>query len=177
MADGLNIGMETPSSSLSTTKESTPSVVFQPPKLKDVIEVINLMGTVAARVREDNSGDMGGGGGTAGAAAGTGQTGTSARDEAIANAPPVMVMQKKLVEHLEREVKTIERQTRSLKTSNARGSAYLLTELYRKIRRLKSLIGQIVHASAEMIKRFYISAFIDQQPLVVTGGSLAHTEE
>ncbi len=86
-------------------------------------------------------------------------------------------MQQKLVEHLEREVKTIERQARSLRNSNVRGSGFMLSELYRKIRRLRSLIGDILHASAEMIKRFYVSVFIDRQPLVVTGGSLAHTEE
>lgn len=174
MADTPNKGVERSSVSPTTTKESAPAVVFQPKALKEIVDVVDLMGTVAARVREDNSGDLpaASGGGAAGQ-----QTGTSARDEAIAKIPTVHVMQKKLVEHLEDEVKTMQRQARSLKHSNARGSAYLLTELYRKVRRLKSLISEILHASAEMVKRFYISAFIDRQPLVVTGGSLAHTEE
>lgn len=152
------------------------SIVFQPQKLREIVEVVDLMGTVALRVREDSSGDLGAGGGATGGSQ-QGTSGTSARDEAIAKAPPVPVMQKKLVQHLEREVKTIERQAARLKYSNAPGSAWALSDLYRKIRRLSSLIREILHASADMIKRFYVSVFIDQQPLVVTGGSIVQSEE
>ncbi len=174
--DGPSFIAETPKADITKVTETAPSIVFQPQKLKEIVEVVDLMGTVAARVREDNSGDIPGA--TGGGGQSTGQkAGTSARDEAIAKAPPIAVMQKKLVEHLEREVRTIEKQAASLKRSNARGSGYLLSELYRKIRRLRSLISDILHASAEMIKRFYISAFIDHQPLVVTGGSLAGTDQ
>lgn len=174
--DGTSILAETPKADVNRVMDNAPSIVFQPQKLKEIVEVVDLMGTVAARVREDNSSDMPGAGG-GGAAQGSGQkTGTSARDDAIANIPAIAVMQKKLVENLEREVRIIEKQARGLKTSNARGNGYLLSELYRKIRRLRSLIGEILHASAEMIKRFYVSVFIDHQPLVVTGGSLARTE-
>lgn len=172
--DGAKSTVET--QAVSTVKEAkaAPDVVFQPPKLKEVVEIINLMGTVASRVREDNSGDVPGGGTKSAAAK---QSGTSARDEAIANAPPLPVMQKKLVEHLEKEARTIRAQARAIARSNQRGSAFMLNNLYRKMRRLSSLISQILQASAEMIKRFYIAAFIDQQPLVVTGGSLAPADE
>lgn len=174
--DGPSLIAEAPRTDVTKVTETAPAIVFQPQKLKEIVEVVDLMGTVAARVREDASSDIPGA--TGGKAQGSGQqTGTSARDDAIAKAPPVAVMQQKLVEHLEREVKTIERQARSLRNSNVRGSGFMLSELYRKIRRLRSLIGDILHASAEMIKRFYVSVFIDRQPLVVTGGSLAHTEE
>lgn len=174
--DGPSLSAETPKADITKVTEVAPAVVFQPQKLKEIVEVVDLMGTVAARVREDTPSN------TPGGAGGSGQgsqqkSGTSARDEAIAKAPPVAIMQKKLVEHLEREVRTIQKQASSLKMSNAPGSGYLLSELYRKIRRLRSVIGDILHASAEMIKRFYVSVFIDHQPLVVTGGSLAHTEE
>lgn len=174
--DGPILSAETPKADVTKMKEAAPAVVFQPQKLKEIVEVVDLMGTVAARVREDASSDAPGVTGTSGKSSGQ-SSGTSTRDEAIAKAPPVQIMQKKLVEHLEREVKTIQRQARSLKTSGAPGSGYLLSELYRKIRRLRSLIGDILHASTEMIKRFYVSVFIDHQPLVVTGGSLSETEK
>ncbi len=174
--DGTGLIAETPRADITKVSETAPAVVFQPQKLKEIVEIVDLMGTVAARVRDDSPSGLptGGGSGTQG----TGQKpGTSTRDDAIAKAPPVAVMQQKLVEHLEQEVKTIGKQANALRTSNARGSGYLLSELYRKIRQLRSLIGDILHASAEMIKRFYVSVFIDHQPIVVTGGSLASTEE
>lgn len=161
--------------SVSNTKENAPAIVFQPPALKEVVEVINLMGTVSNRIREDNSGDMPVG--TSGAQASTTQTGVSTRDEAIANAPAIPIMQQKLVEELRKEVATIEKQARTLKRSGGRGSAFALNELYRKIRRLSNLIAEILQASADMIKRFYVSVFIDKQPLVVKGGSIARSEE
>jgi len=173
--DGPSVSAETPKADIIKVTEVAPAVVFQPQKLKEIVEVVDLMGTVAARIREDTPSDTPGASGSGSGA--QQKSGTSARDEAIAKAPPVAIMQKKLVEHLEREVKTIEKQANALKMSNARGSGFLLSELYRKIRRLRSVIGDILHASAEMVKRFYVSVFIDHQPLVVTGGSLAHTEE
>lgn len=158
-----------------TTVESANAVVFQPQKLREVVEIVDLMGTISNRVREDNSGDAAGGVGPA--SAGRTQQGTSARDEAIAKAPDVPIMQKKLVEYLEREIQTIQKQARQHSRSNARGSAWMLSELYRKIRRLRSLMSEILDASAAMIKRFYVSVFIDRQPIVVTGGSIVQADE
>lgn len=171
--DGPKLSVETGTSSAPKSVNSAPSVVFQPQKLKEVVEIIDLMGNVALRVREDSSSDMGG--------AGTGggktqqKSGTSARDEAIAKAPPVEIMQKKLIVHLRQEIASIERQARRAAHSNDRGAAWLLTELYRKVRRMTSLMTEIIHASAEMIRRFYISVFIDQQPLVLPGDSSAQS--
>ena len=171
MMDGLSMSAETASTSLSTSSEQASSVVFQPQRLKEIVEVVDLMGTVASRVREDHSGDLPSAAGASSARA-AGQTGTSARDDAIAKIPAPEIMQQKLVEHLEKEVFRVERQAKSLARSDKRGSAHALSELYRKIRRLTSMISDILEASAEMIKRFYVSVFIDHQPLVVTGGSL-----
>jgi hypothetical protein len=167
--DAPKLTAEAPKTNVTTVAEKAPNVVFQPQKLKEVVEIIDLMGTVASRVREDGGTNPAGtGGGKA-----QGQTGTSARDEAIANAPEVPVMQQKLIKQLEQEVRVIQRATRSLARSNRPGAAFLLTELYKKLRRLTALISTIVHASADVIKRLYISAFIDRQALVVTGdGSL-----
>ena len=171
------LSAETAGGSITKASERTSNVVFQPQKLKEVVDIIDLMGNVASRVREDKSGDMGGGG-TGGQGSQQGGTGgTSARDEAIAKAPPAPIMQKKLIAHLEREVRLMEKQTRRLARSHKPGSAFLLSELYKKIRRLTSLISDLLKASTNMIKRFYISVFIDHQPLVVSGGTLEEEEE
>lgn len=168
--DGANMSLNVSPISTSTKLESAPSIVFQPQKLKEVIDIIDLMGNIATRVREDSSGDMGGasGGGKVKKA-----SGTSARDDAIANAPATEVMQKKLVAHLRKEIGSMKRQARKASKSNARGSAWALAELYKKIRSLSSLMKEILHASAEMIRRFYISVFIDQQSLVASDDSSA----
>lgn len=175
--DGANILNETPRADISKVADTAPAIVFQPQKLKDVMDVVDLMGTVAARIRDESPAGipMGGGGGSGQTSGQT--TGTSTRDDAIAKIPTIAVMQQKLIANLEHEVKTIEKQAKTFKHSQTAGSGFHLNELYRKIRRLRSLIGELISASAEMIKRFYISVFIDRQPLVVTGGSLVHTEE
>ncbi len=170
-------GAEMPKARTTTMTSAAREQVFQPPKLREIVEVIDLMGTVASRVREDKSGDLPtAAGANAGKAAGQTSAAT-ARDEAIARAPAPAIMQRKLVQHLEQEVKRVEKQARVIARSKKSGSAYLLSELYKKIRRLSSLIKDILEASTEMIKRFYISVFIDHQPLVVTGGSLKEEEK
>ncbi len=166
--DGVKMSAETGTTSAPKAVESAPAVVFQPQKLKEVVEIIDLMGNIASRVREDNSGDAGG----SGAAKAQQKSGTSARDEAIAKAPAVEIMQQKLVTHLRQEMASIERQARKASRSSDRGSAWMLSELYRRLRSLSSLINEIIHASAEVVKRFYVSVFIDQQPLAATGDSL-----
>ncbi len=167
--DGVKLTAESQTSTLKTSPNTVSEQVFQPPKLREIVEVIDLMGTVASRVREDKRGDLPVGGKAGGAAQGT-QSGTTARDEAIAKIPPVLVMQQKLVQHIRREVRSIEREASALSRSKSRGSAFLLSELYRKIRRLSSLVSDILEASADMVKRFYVSVFIDRHPLVVTDG-------
>ncbi len=167
--DGVSLSAETPKSTLRTSRDAVSDKVFQPPKLREIVEVIDLMGTVASRIREDKRGDLPVGGAAAGTGQGT-QTAVTARDEAIAKIPPVLIMQQKLVLHIRKEVRSIEREARILSKSKNRGSAYTLSELYRKIRRLSSLLSDILEASAEMVKRFYVSVFIDRHPLVVTDG-------
>lgn len=156
---------------------STPNIVYQPPKLTQIVEIIDLMGNVGTKVREDNAGDWTGASAQlAGGRSGTGDD-TSVRDQKIAKAPPVPVMQKQLIRHLEKEMKKVRKQTRAVSRSRAQGSAYLLNELYKKLRRLSELASQILTASADVIKRFYVSVFIDHQPMVVRGGSITTVEE
>lgn len=152
--------------------ESAPSVVFQPPKLTEVVEMINLMGKISTRAAEDRSRDMGSAGGQGKAQQSGGQQ--SFRDQAIASLPAPEQMQRKLVSHIQGEIRSLSRQARSIARSNRAGSAYLLSELYRKIRRLSTLIEELLQASIEVIKRFYIAVFIDNQPLILTAGKMSH---
>jgi len=164
-------------SGLSSSTErspATPNVVYQPPKLQEIVEIVDLMGNVSTKVREDNAGDWTG---AAAQSSGGTKSGSSARDEAIAKAPSIPIMQRELIRHLEKEVRTIRKQVRSVSKSRARGSAYILSELYKKLRRLNDLIAQIMHASAEVVRRFYISVFIDRQPMIVKGGNITTEEE
>jgi hypothetical protein len=174
--DAPKLGAERQTSAVTSVAESAPVAVFQPRQLKEIVDVIDLMGNIASRVREDSSGDLPQASGAGAKAAA--QTGTvTARDQAIAAIPPVPIMQQKLISHLQKEVRSLERQARKLAWSRQRGSAHVLSELYKKIRRLSSFIADIIRASAEVIRRFYISVFIDGQPLVVTGGTLVQGDE
>lgn len=162
----LNAASEKPSSALMEV-DNSPGVVFQPQKLTEIVEMIDLMGSISDRVREDSSGDMGGGGsGSATGGQATGKKGASPRDIALANLPVPAVMQVRLTKHIRKEMKAIDRQVSALAGSNAKGSAYLINELYKKIRRLHSIIEEIVHASSDMIKRFYVAVFVDKQPVI-----------
>lgn len=166
--DGVKPSSDKQTSTISTGANTVEHKVFQPPHLHEIVELIDLMGTVSTRVREDKKGDAPtAGGGTQSNAT---KSGTTARDEAIAKIPPPAIMQKKLVEHIRQEVRNIEREAKRLSRSNKRGSAYMLSELYRKIRRLSTLMKDMFEASADMIKRFYVSVFIDHHPLVITDG-------
>ncbi len=148
--------------------DNSPAFVFQPQKLTEIVSMIDLMGSISERVREDASGDMGGSSGGAAATQGAGSKSASARDIALANLPMPQVMQGKLIGHIRGEIKTLDRQIGSIARSNAKGSAYMLSELYKKIRRLSSLIDEILQASADMVRRFYVAVFVDKQPILVS---------
>jgi hypothetical protein len=172
--DGPTLSLAPISNPSDSVSENVPSIVFQPQKLTAVIDIVNLMGTVSQRIREENAGDLPAMRSTK--SSGTGGN-TTTRDDAIAKAPPVAMMQQKLMQHLKQERSLMQRQAKTIASSNAPGAAWTLTELYKKIRSLSSLIAQILEASAEMIKRFYVSVFIDRQPLTVTGGSIAQADQ
>jgi hypothetical protein len=172
----LKSTIESAPSIISSSSEVAHGVVFQPQKLKEVVDIIDLMGNISSRVREDSSGDMGGGGGGQQGDDNTAGAGTSVRDQLIARAPVVSIMQKELVHHLYKEIHTLERQVKETRQKKGKGSAYIIAEMYKKIRKLSSLITEILYASTEMIRRFYIAVFIDKQPIVVSGGKLMKEE-
>ena len=144
-------------------------IVRQPGKLQELTNLLetfeNLNARVSERTGEDRSGDLGG----AGSGATAGQQGTqrtSARDLAIKNIPVAAIMKEKLTKHIHAEAKNLEKLARRVSRSSAPGSAHKLNELYAKIRRLNSLIQEILEASIEVLKRLFIRVFIDQQPIL-----------
>ncbi len=155
-------------SALSTEQVEAPSIVFQPQKLTEVLELIDLMGKISERGREDSSQDMGGS--SAGSTSGKSGTSTgisSTREQLLADLPAPTIMQQKLIKHIEEEMKKIEIQASKLKHSRTPGTAHALTELFKRIRRLSSIIDEIIHATGEVMKRFFIAVFIDKRPLDV----------
>ena len=114
---------------------------------------------------EDRSGDWSGsGGGTQTAATGGAQQ-TSARDQAIANLPATINMQKQLEAHIRSEVKQLRKQTRQIIRSRKPGSAYALAQLYAKIRHLNALLADLLEASYDVLKRLFVKVFIDKQAI------------
>lgn len=143
-------------------------IVAQPKQLKELGQLLDTIEGLSQRVSEgtgeDRSGDMGAAGSMVGTAAGA--TGVSPRDQAIARIPVQAVMQKKLEEHIRAEVKKLNREAKRLARQANPGAAYALNNLYARIRRLNSLIAEILEASYEVLKRLFIRVFIDKQSVI-----------
>jgi hypothetical protein len=139
-------------------------IVTQPEKFDGLLETISLMDKVSESMGEDKSGDMGGGGGTS---SGKGDDGTaSTRAQAIANLPDTAEMRKELGKYIQKEIKVLRKQVRRKAFTAARpGSAHKLNEIYGKIRRLNSLLSELMETSVEVLKRLFIRVFIDKQSI------------
>lgn len=140
-------------------------VVAQPEKFEGLLETISLMDKVSERMGEDRSGDLGGGGG--GQTSGKGDDdGTSTRAQAIAALPDTPQMRKELGQYIQKEIKDLRKQVRrkAFRASKP-GSAHRLNELYSKIRRLNSLLAELLDTSVDVIKRLFIRVFIDKQSI------------
>ena len=158
----LEKGTHTPES-----KEKTHHLVTQPEKMKGLeglLETISLMDKVSETMGEDHSGDMGGNG-TQGSAKKNDDS-VSARAAALANLPDAPEMQRHLKGYIQQEIKTLRKEVRK-KTFKAYkpGSAYQINELYKKIRRLNSLLAELMNTSMDALKRLFIKVFIDKQAL------------
>lgn len=145
-------------------RESVPLVVNQPTKLGSLLESIN-------RITESSASgpaqDWSGSGGAAGQAGKAGSArGPSPRDQAIANIPAPVVIQKQLAQHIQKEVKTLRRQARHITHISGPGAAYHLTLIYSRIRRLNALLSELAEASLEVLKRLFIRVFIDKQSIL-----------
>jgi signal transduction histidine kinase len=140
-------------------------IVTQPPKMKELGQVLdaidNLAQRVGERTSEDVSGDLGSSGGSA-----AGQKRASPRDAAIALMPTApAVLQAELAKHIEQEIKQLERKVSRAGAMSKAGGAYELNELYARIRKLRSLLREILEASVDLLKRLFIKVFIDKQPI------------
>ena len=60
--DALKKSVESQGSAVMERAEAGQIRVFQPQSLKEIVDIIDLMGNVATRVREDKSRDLGSGG-------------------------------------------------------------------------------------------------------------------
>ncbi len=140
-------------------------VVAQPDKFLGLLETISLMDKVSERLGEDRSGDRGSSGTTAGGQSQT-QSQTSSRAEAIANLPDSPAMRKELSKYIQKEIKTLRRAVRRKAFRASRpGSANQMNDLYAKIRRLNSLLSELLEASVDVLKRIFIRVFVDKQSI------------
>lgn len=148
------------------SSESKNLVVTQPDKFEGLLDTIALMDKVSERMGEDKSGDMGGGGGAATGSGKGDDDAVSVRAQAIANLPDTPEMRKELSKYIQKEVKTLRKQIRRKAFRAAKpGSAHQLNELYSKIRRLNSLLSELMEASIDVLKRIFIRVFIDKQSI------------
>ena len=149
------------------SREGFQLTVRQPEKITSLLATLSALDKISERVAEDHSGDLGAGGATGTSGDGTqGGGAISLRQQALQSLPSKEVMQKKLITHLKSEVHELERTSRRIARLSSRGSAYLLTQTYARIRKIQSLIEELVDAALEVIERLYVRLFIDHQQLV-----------
>lgn len=142
-------------------------VVAQPDKFQGLLDTISLMDKISERLGEDNSGDMGGAGGAAsGTQKGDDDSTQSARAQAIANLPDTPEMRRELASYIEKEIKVLRKQIhKKAARASKPGSAHQLNELYSKIRRLNTLLSELLEVSVDVLKRIFIRVFIDKQSI------------
>ena len=139
-------------------------VVTQPDKLESLLDSINRI-TEKNASGPSNDGPMGGTAqGTQGA--GAKQQGPSPRDQAIAAIPSPAMVQTQLAQHIQKEVRQLRREAGKITRLGQPGSAYQLTILYARIRRLNALLNELFEASYDVLKRLFIRVFIDKQPIL-----------
>lgn len=152
--------------SLESSQESVQLTVLQPEKIQSLLLVLSDLEKISEAVSEDKSQDLGRAGTGAATGAGDDSAQSSVRQKAIQSLPSTSVMRGRLTKHLQVEVRQLERRAKRLARSSRKGSAYLLNELYARIRKLQALIAELMDAAADTVRRFYIRLFVDHQQLV-----------
>ena len=140
--------------------------VKQPERIKSLLTVLADLESISERVSETADRDLGSGGMSSTGAGATGDDSQSARAQAIKSLPSTNVMRGRLTRHLEHEVHQLERRAKRMAHKAGMGSAYLLNELYSRIRKIQALIAEIADATAEVVRRLYVRLFVDNQQLV-----------
>jgi len=151
--------------------ESSPekqSAVIQPlksPNLAELLGSINMSDLIGDTASENWS--DGGSTSQAMTQTGTVQGEQSARAQAIANIPDAPEMRKELSNYIQKEIKTLRKEVRRATFRMYKpGSAHSLNELYSKMRRLNSLLSELMEASVDVLKRLFIRIFIDKQKVL-----------
>jgi hypothetical protein len=159
---------ESGANSLPSAPVAAPSRVVQPEKLQNFLNELSAISeTQQSRPGEDLPAS--GSGSTGMAVSGQqqgGQAGKSWRDQAIANAPSEVVMQREITKHIQAEVKHLRAEAKTVARLSKPGAAYQLNILYGKIHRLNALLNDMYQAGKEAIKRLYVRIFIDKQPIL-----------
>lgn len=162
------MAVPTPSSpervrSQASSPEQHNLIVAQPEKLGSILEAIESL-TEPREIPTEKQGENGGGGSAAAIATTTHAT-FSPRDLAIANLPPQATMHRALQKHIEVEVRRLRREA-SRVTASHPGGAFRLNRIYANIRTLNKLLLELLHASYETLKLFFIRVFIDRQAIL-----------
>lgn len=151
-----------------SSPEKSVHTVVQPVKMEGLgsllVEINDIVGESAA----SNPGEQWSGGTHSSATTGSqsGAAGMSARDLALASLPQPAVMQRELAKHIRSEVKQLRKQALSIARAGKPGAAYKLNELYARIRRMNSLLGEILQASYDVLKRMFVRVFVDKQAIM-----------
>ena len=148
--------------------ETSKLIVRQPTRLAELNKILDTFDNLNARVGEKTSEDASSdwsGSGTA-SSSGQGDDGVSPRDQAINAIPSPLLVRQRLEQHIEQEVKKLEREARRMSRSAKPGAAFHLNELYSRIRKLNSLLGRILEAAEDVLRRLFIRVFIDRQPIL-----------
>ena len=149
------------------SRESFQLTVKQPAKITSLLAVLSDLEKMSERVSEDRSTDLGTGTSGTQVTAGGAQAGAlSARQQALQSLPAKEVMQRKVTKHLKKEIHHLEREARHLARLSTKGSAHLLTQTYARIRKIQTLMEDLLDAAYEVIERLYVRLFVDQQQLV-----------
>ena len=140
--------------------------VKQPERIQSLLTVLSDLESISERVSETADHDLGSGGPASAGAGSRGDDSQSIRAQAIKSLPSTSVMRGRLTRHLEHDVRQLERRAKRMARRVGKGSAYLLNELYARIRKIQALIAELVDATAEVVRRLYIRLFVDHQQLV-----------
>lgn len=153
---------------LSSGAESTAAlIVTQPPKVEMLLDALAAIDKISERIGEDRSGDMGGGGGKTAGKGDDATAATSVRNQKIANLPTQEAMRMELQKEIEKEVVELHREVkRARKRLTRPGAAYKLNALYARMRRLNSLIAELIDAAYDVVKRLFIKVVIDRQKVL-----------
>ena len=139
-------------------------IVNQPKRLEGILLAIADLEKISEVQGDAHSGDWSG---ASGGATGGGQkkAGPTPRDQAIANLPAPVVMQGQLKQHIEKEVKQLRKVAKRI-AGGQPGAAYRLNQIYAKIRRLNTLLSELLDAASDVVKRLFIRVFVDRQAIL-----------